>query len=158
MLLSSIRLRKAQAREAKAVSSELTSRHRKVRQQRPVELLFDNLPEPVDLLIDQKEQRLYRTDRGDFPKGNSLNVAYIPSLLSDRQDYDILARHMHDAIGIAIDKVNSHIFVSDLGGSVYRYDVDGTNRQNFFEDQGVYTGIALAHLESQQVEAMYSLE
>ena len=79
-------------------------------------------------------------------------------MLSGRQDYDILARHMHDAIGIAIDKVSSHIFVSDLVGTIYRYDVDGTNRQNFFEDQGVYTGIALARLEPQQVEAMYGLE
>jgi hypothetical protein len=38
-----------------------------------IELLFDKLPEPIDLQIGDKTSSLYWTDRGDFPYGNSLN-------------------------------------------------------------------------------------
>lgn len=32
-----------------------------------VESLFDMLPEPIDLAIDTDHQRLYWTDKGEFP-------------------------------------------------------------------------------------------
>src|ERR1700758_3370716 len=38
-----------------------------------IELLFDHLPEPVDLELDLANRILYWTDRGDPPRGNTVN-------------------------------------------------------------------------------------
>ena len=121
-----------------------------------IELLFDKLPEPIDLLIDRHTETLYWTDRGDFPYGNSLNSTAIPSLKRDDNRYEILARHMHDPIGLALDAPN-HIIVSDMGGDIYRYTIDGKERSKMFEDQGVYTGIAVSRMPIEQAEALYDI-
>src|SRR6202040_1813875 len=42
-----------------------------------VEVLFDHLPEPIDLELDLKNRILYWTDRGDPPRGNTVNRAAI---------------------------------------------------------------------------------
>src|SRR5262249_11122787 len=38
-----------------------------------VEVLFDRLPEPIDLELDLTNRVLYWTDRGDPPRGNTVN-------------------------------------------------------------------------------------
>mgnify|MGYP000921824245 CR=1 FL=1 len=40
-----------------------------------VEILFDALPEPIDLDLDVKNRMIYWTDRGDAPRGNTVNRA-----------------------------------------------------------------------------------
>src|SRR5450432_3732412 len=40
-----------------------------------VEVLFDKLPEPIDLELDLENRVLYWTDRGDPPRGNTVNRA-----------------------------------------------------------------------------------
>ena len=40
-----------------------------------IEVLFDGLPEPIDLELDLKNRLLYWTDRGDPPRGNTVNRA-----------------------------------------------------------------------------------
>jgi hypothetical protein len=40
-----------------------------------IELLYDNLPEPIDLDLDPVNRMLYWTDRGDPPRGNTVNRA-----------------------------------------------------------------------------------
>ena len=42
---------------------------------RDIELLYDNLPEPIDLDLDLVNRMLYWTDRGDPPRGNTVNRA-----------------------------------------------------------------------------------
>src|ERR1700724_4777827 len=42
---------------------------------RDIALLYDNLPEPIDLDLDPVHRRLYLTDRGDPPRGNTVNRA-----------------------------------------------------------------------------------
>src|SRR5882724_7786118 len=44
-------------------------------QRTDVEVLFDGLPEPIDLELDLKNRLLYWTDRGDPPRGNTVNRA-----------------------------------------------------------------------------------
>jgi len=58
-----------------------------------IELLFDNLPEPIDLEMDADSQMLYWTDRGDFPNGNTLNRADISTVVAPGNNlaYTILA-------------------------------------------------------------------
>jgi len=44
-----------------------------------IELLYENLPEPIDLELDLANRTLYWTDRGDPPRGNTVNRApWIP--------------------------------------------------------------------------------
>ena len=40
-----------------------------------IEVLFDGLPEPIDLELDLTNRLLYWTDRGDPPRGNTVNRA-----------------------------------------------------------------------------------
>jgi hypothetical protein len=40
-----------------------------------IEVFFDRLPEPIDLELDRKNRVLYWTDRGDPPRGNTVNRA-----------------------------------------------------------------------------------
>ena len=42
-----------------------------------IEIFYDGLPEPIDLEIDHKNRILYWTDRGDPPRGNTVNRASI---------------------------------------------------------------------------------
>jgi hypothetical protein len=44
-----------------------------------IELLFDGLPEPIDLELDLNNRVIYWTDRGDPPRGNSANRAPMDS-------------------------------------------------------------------------------
>ena len=40
-----------------------------------IELLYEGLPEPIDLELDLKNRVIYWTDRGDPPRGNTVNRA-----------------------------------------------------------------------------------
>ncbi|VBB71607.1 Putative dehydrogenase [Podospora comata] len=107
-----------------------------------IECLFRGLPEPIDIEIDEEGKFMYWTDRGELPRGNSLNRA---ERGPDGQytDHKILARNLHEAIGITLDRKNRHIYATDLGGAVYRFNMDGTGRRKFYEDEGSFAGIAL---------------
>lgn len=111
------------------------------------ELLFDKLPEPIDLEFEPERQKLYWTDRGEYPLGNTLNSAYVGSGSVEGSHVNTLARHFHEAIGLKIDSVNQHIYITDLGGTVYRFNIDGNDKKKIYETDSAYSGIALAHLD-----------
>lgn len=63
------------------------------------------------------------------------------------KDYELIARNLHETIGIRIDQKNRHVDATDLGGAVYRFDMDGgENRRRLYEEAGALTGIALSHV------------
>jgi hypothetical protein len=103
-----------------------------------IELLFDRLPEPIDLELDLTNRVLYWTDRGDPPRGNTVNRAPIDT----KAVPEILITHLMEGIGIALDVPGNRIFVTDFAGSVYSADLDGKNERNFLYAQGNLTGIA----------------
>ena len=105
------------------------------------ELLFDNLPEPIDLELDEENATLYWTDRGDPPTGNSLNRAKIYSAKKERE---VLTTRLHEAIGLALDRENGKCYVTDLAGGVYEIDVESKEKKVLFSELGDLTGIALA--------------
>lgn len=109
--------------------------------------------------MDVDSQTLYWTDRGGLPKGNTLNKADVSGLFTadDKRQYTIVGRHLHEAIGLKLDEVNKDIYVTDLGGTVYRYNMDGSGCTKMFEGEGEYTGIALAHLEASQAQRLYGI-
>ena len=123
-----------------------------------IETLFSNLPECIDLDFDPKTQSLWWSDRGELPLGNSINKAYVgperESYLSSEDvgqfekklGYKIVASRMHEAIGIKLDVINRHFYATDMGGAVYRYDLDGGDRRKVYEDMGAFTGIGIAHV------------
>jgi 3-hydroxyacyl-CoA dehydrogenase len=111
------------------------------------ELLFDKLPEPIDLEYEPESQTLYWTDRGEYPLGNTLNKAYVGEAGGEEEKKVVtLARHFHEAIGLKIDTVNRHVYLTDLGGTVYRVSMDGGEKKKIYETDSAYSGIALAHL------------
>lgn len=68
-----------------------------------IELIFENLPEPIDLELDTGTQLLYWTDRGEYPFGNTVNRAYVgggdSSNVSAAPKYDVLVQHLHEVGG-----------------------------------------------------------
>src|SRR5262249_8657692 len=90
-----------------------------------IEVLFDGLPEPIDLELDVQNRVLYWTDRGDPPRGNTVNRASIDAkpgqvvpevLLKHPLETapEILVTHLMEGIGIALDFKGDRMFVTDL--------------------------------------------
>jgi hypothetical protein len=103
-----------------------------------IEVLFDRLPEPIDLELDLTNRVLYWTDRGDPPRGNTVSRAPI-----DRKaEPEILITHLMEGIGIDLDVPGNRMFVTDFGGSVYSAELDGNNERGLLYAQGNLTGIA----------------
>lgn len=111
-----------------------------------IEVLFDGLPEPIDLELDPTTRTLYWTDRGDAPRGNTVNRAPTDATNGHRQPPEILSNHLMEGIGIALDLPGERMFITDFGGSVYAADLDGTSRREILVAQGNLTGIAYAEL------------
>ena len=111
-----------------------------------IEVLFDGLPEPIDLELDLKNRIMYWTDRGDPPLGNTVNRAPMDTDSNRRQYPDILLTHLMEGIGIALDLKGDRMFVTDLGGSVYSAKLDGSDKKVLLFAQGNLSGIAYAEL------------
>jgi hypothetical protein len=117
-----------------------------------VETILTGLPEPIDLDLDLSAERLYWTDRGHPPTGNSINRISLENLshvenVRDNPRYDILARNLHEAIGLKIDHRSQHIYATDQGGFVYRFDINGQNRKRIVDAVNEsFSGITLLHV------------
>lgn len=105
------------------------------------EVLWDHLPEPVDLeLIDGS--LLAWTDRGAEPLGNSLNRAPIHPEIDAPE---VISRGYSEAIGL-IAVSSSEFYVGDLGGTVrHVYLESGIDSPLVHLGPGI-TGLALAEL------------
>jgi hypothetical protein len=108
-----------------------------------IEVFFDRLPEPIDLELDLRNRVLYWTDRGDPPRGNTVNRASI-----DRRPKapEIVVRHLMEGIGIALDVPSDRMFVTDFAGSVYSARLDGSGESNLLAAEGNLTGIVYAEI------------
>ena len=111
-----------------------------------IELLFDGLPEPIDLELDRKNRFIYWTDRGDPPRGNTVNRASIDADFSKHPTPDILLTHLMEGIGIALDFKGNRMFLTDLAGTIYSARLDGTEKKPLLVAQGNLTGIAYAEI------------
>ncbi|MEJ8851331.1 3-hydroxyacyl-CoA dehydrogenase [Variovorax rhizosphaerae] len=111
-----------------------------------IEVLYEALPEPIDLDIDPDTRILYWTDRGDPPAGNTVNRAPLDSLPGKRPAPEIVFDHLMEAIGLALDHKGGRMFITDLGGSLYSANLDGTNRKTLQFALGNLTGVAYAEL------------
>ena len=111
-----------------------------------IEVVFKDLPEPIDLEIEHATRTLYWTDRGDPPHGNTVNRAALDAL--DGSEPEIVVTHLMEGIGIALDPAHDRMFVTDLGGNVWLAALDGSGLRPIRAVQGNLTGIAYAELPS----------
>jgi hypothetical protein len=111
-----------------------------------IEVLYDNLPEPIDLDLDLGNRTMYWTDRGEPPRGNTVNRAPMDATNGKRPEPEIVINHLMEGIGLALDLGNGRMFVTDLAGSVYSANLDGSNKKPVAFAEGNLTGIAYAEL------------
>jgi hypothetical protein len=111
-----------------------------------IEVIYDGLPEPIDLDLDLKNRVLYWTDRGDPPRGNTVNRAPMDSGSLDRPAPEIVLTHLMEGIGIALDLAGDRMFVTDFGGNVLEAKLDGSDAKPLLVAQGNLTGIAYAEI------------
>jgi sugar lactone lactonase YvrE len=107
---------------------------------RDIEVLFEDLPEPIDLELDLKHRHLYWTDRGDPPRGNTVNRTAVDG----KPVQEIVLKNLMEGIGIALDVSGDRMFVTDLAGSVYSAKLDGSQKRVLAVAQGNLTGVAYA--------------
>ena len=106
-----------------------------------VELLWKDLPEPIDLHLVAGGATLLWTDRGD-PEGNTLNRAVVQPTVGTTE---ILSTGYREAIGVAAAS-ESEFYVTDLGGSVRHIDLNRRIDTELVNLGSPLTGIALADL------------
>jgi DNA-binding beta-propeller fold protein YncE len=107
-----------------------------------IELLYENLPEPIDLDLDLANRTLYWTDRGDAPRGNTVNRAPMDPLPGNGKEPEILFTHLGEGIGLALDLKGGRMFITDFAGSLRSANLDGSNRKTLLFAEGNLTGIA----------------
>ncbi|MER9296769.1 3-hydroxyacyl-CoA dehydrogenase [Mesorhizobium sp. M0621] len=115
-----------------------------------IETWFDELPEPIDLELDLESRILYWTDRGNPPAGNTVNRASIDAPARNGYGPELLVSDLMEGIGIALDVPGNRMFFTDLGGSVYVAQLDGSKNRAFLFAQGNLTGIAYAEIPSKE--------
>lgn len=111
-----------------------------------IEILFDGLPEPIDMDLDLTSRMMYWTDRGDAPDGNNVSRAPMDlpknATASTRKDRQIVVRDLDEGIGLALDVKNNRMFITDLRGNLYSARLDGSGKQTLHTGLGSLTGIA----------------
>ena len=111
-----------------------------------VEVLYDGLPEPIDLDLDLNNRVMYWTDRGDPPRGNTVNRAPMDSDGKVRPAPEIVFTHLMEGIGIALDLKGDRMFITDFGGDVLSAKLDGSDKKVLLVAQGNLTGIAYSEI------------
>ena len=112
-----------------------------------IETWFDRLPEPIDLELDLTNRVMYWTDRGDPPRGNTVNRA---SVDAKPDAPEIVFDHLMEGIGIALDVPNDRMFMTDLAGSLYSARLDGSDKRTLLFVQGNLAGVTYVELTSKE--------
>jgi DNA-binding beta-propeller fold protein YncE len=107
-----------------------------------IEVLFEALPEPIDLELDPSQRTIYWTDRGD----NTVNRAAtdLPAGVTARTrgDREVLVRSLGEAIGLALDLDHGAMYFTGLDGRLGTSGLDGSGATFPLSGQGLLTGIA----------------
>jgi DNA-binding beta-propeller fold protein YncE len=111
-----------------------------------IELLYDKLPEPIDLDLDLKSRLLYWTDRGDPPRGNTVSRAPLEPPRGGRPPPQIVFSNLMEGIGLALDPKHGRMFITDFAGTVYSAQLDGSDPKTLLFAEGNLTGIAYVEL------------
>jgi hypothetical protein len=112
-----------------------------------IEVLYDKLPEPIDIDVDLGAGEIYWTDRAE----NSVSRASItiPAgvTAATRTDRQILVMNVATAIGVALDLARGKVYyTSGANGPIGRANLDGTGNETLIPMAGNLTGIALGQM------------
>jgi hypothetical protein len=112
-----------------------------------IEVLFEGLPEPVDIDLDLQSGHIYWTDRGD----DTINRAPIEipagATAATRADREILIEDVREAIGVTLDLERGKLFFTGgTGGRVGMANLDGTGLVDLLTGSAGLTGIAVVEL------------
>ena len=111
-----------------------------------IEVLYENLPEPIDLDLDIANRTMYWTDRGDPPRGNTVNRAPMDVAPGKNITPEVVVHDLMEGIGLFLDLKGGRMFFADLGGSIYSANLDGSDKKTLLFAQGNLSGIAYAEL------------
>ena len=111
-----------------------------------IEVLFQGLPEPIDLALDLTERKVYWTDRGDNTVSRAPLDLPAGATAMTRSDREILVRGLNEAIGISLDLRHGALYYTDLGGTVGSAKLDGSSAKTLLTGQGSLTGITYVEL------------
>lgn len=106
-----------------------------------IELLFDCLPEPVDLELSPDGGFLYWTDRSLNAGGGCIYRAELDHDCGALCKPQVLATGMNQPIGLTLDFAANRMFATDLGGNLYAGDLHGHGWGRLLSDAGKFTGI-----------------
>lgn len=112
-----------------------------------IEIVMENLPEPIDLEFDDDRGVLYWTDRGEIPLGNTLNRKTLVGQAPETEKAlgrEIMALGFGEAIGLRMDKKRGVIYVADIAGRLWECDAaKPAPKVKIHEEAGhAYTGLA----------------
>jgi sugar lactone lactonase YvrE len=110
---------------------------------RRIEVLIDDLPEPVDLELSVDGHWLYWTDRSCIHGGGSISRASIDTVTGALGESERIVQGLDQPIGLALDVEENRLFASDLGGNLYVGAPDGRDWRPLLSRSGKFTGIAL---------------
>ncbi|KAK6000289.1 hypothetical protein QM012_003921 [Aureobasidium pullulans] len=110
-----------------------------------ISLIADKLPECIDLEYVAKTNTLYWTDRGEVPFGNCLYKAALTDQGTLAEKPQILAQNFNEAIGLKVDVDANCVYVSDLGGAVWRVEDNGSEKKERVLDEqtSCFTGLTI---------------
>lgn len=112
-----------------------------------IEVLFEGLPEPVDLELDVGAGYLYWSDRGDDTISRAPIEIPTGKSAATRADRQIIVRGVREAIGVALDVDRGHVYYTGaVNGRVGRANLDGSAATNLVTGSGALTGIAVVQL------------
>ena len=92
--------------------------------------------------IDPATRTLYWTDRGDPPRGNTVNRAPLDSPWNERKPPAVVLSHLMEGIGLALDVPGNRMFATDMAGHITTAGLDGHGAHAIAAAQGNLTGIA----------------
>lgn len=104
-----------------------------------VQVLFDNLPEPVQLCLQIGTNTLYMTDRGDPRFGSTITEIKLGKRPLRKT---IRIRKRYEAIGVTMDDQDGKMYFTDATGTVYSTNPDGSDAEVLLQNSGELTGIA----------------
>jgi hypothetical protein len=110
-----------------------------------IEVLFNGLPEPIDLELDLADGMIYWADRGDDTISRAPIAIPTGATAANRTDRQILVRQVREAIGVAIDKRRGRMYYTGGNGQLGRANLDGSNKQEI-TGVGTLTGIVVVDL------------
>jgi hypothetical protein len=112
-----------------------------------IEVLYDGLPEPIDIDLDLDNGFIYWTDRGDDTINRGPIEIPAGQTAATRDDRQILVEGVREAIGVTLDRQHGKLyFTGGTAGRVGMANLDGTDEVDLLNGTAGLTGIVVVPL------------